>query len=76
MVICFATSISHYFLAGFLINDLGLNIEGAAWAKNITEFLNALIIYLYIKIKNPCPESSIPWYKIIFFNINFNIIII
>lgn len=35
------------------------DMVGAAWAKNITDFTNAVIVTLYLFIMKPCEKSQI-----------------
>lgn len=51
----------HYFLADYFVVGLSLGITGAAWAKNISDFFNALALYLYIVKYEPTKESWIEW---------------
>jgi len=32
-------------------------MRGAAWAKNVTDCLNAIIVTLYLQIMKPCKKS-------------------
>lgn len=41
-------TIIHYCVASYLINQLGFGVTGAAWAKNISDAFNCLVLYLYI----------------------------
>ena len=49
MLILLCMTVMHYFLSGFLIDNLQEQGMGAAWAKNITDCCCAVILYIYVK---------------------------
>lgn len=48
IVIQFFTAIIHFTIARTLIIDYGLAMRGAAWAKNISDSIAALLVYFYV----------------------------
>ena len=56
-VITLCTSIVHPIWCYLLVNNFNLGILGAGLSMGITQFLNLVIVSLYIKFKNPYPES-------------------
>ena len=52
-------TILHYFLCRYFVEMLGLGITGAAWAKNVSDLFNCLVLYLYIIKEEPTKESWI-----------------
>ena len=49
MLILMCATVMHYFSSDFLINNLAQPGMGAAWAKNITDCVCAILLYLYVK---------------------------
>lgn len=43
----------HYFIAKYFVVEMGYGVLGVAWAKNISEAFNALVLYVYIIKKQP-----------------------
>lgn len=54
-------TILHYCAAKYFIYTLGFGVTGAAWAKNISDAFNCLMIYLYIIKEEPTKQSWIEW---------------
>jgi len=59
--ILFISTTGHIFWSNLFINVLGWDLTGMAFARTITDGTSALLILLYIKFANPCPESWFPW---------------
>jgi len=55
------TSILHLYWCHLFTNVFGWELTGLAYARTLTDATSAALILLYIKIKNPNPESWIPW---------------
>jgi len=55
------STILHIFWCHFFVNVLGMELTGIAIARTITDGTSLFLVYLYIRIKNPCPESWFPW---------------
>ena len=58
MLITLFTAIIHSLWCYIFIHLLSLDVIGAGIAIGITQFLNFLMITIYINVKNPCPESN------------------
>lgn len=56
-IITLITAILHPLWSYILIIVYELDVVGAGLSLGITQFLNFVLISLYIHIKNPCPES-------------------
>jgi len=54
-------TVLHYCIAKYFIYNLGYSITGAAWAKNISDAFNCLVLYMYIIREEPTKESWIEW---------------
>lgn len=54
---------SHIFWCHIFVNVLGMELAGVAIARTLSTGTAALIVYLYVIIKNPCPESWFAWTK-------------
>jgi Na+-driven multidrug efflux pump len=50
-----------------------MGVLGAAWAKNVCDFILALMLYLFITFKSPTPKTWIEWDKRAFDNILRNL---
>jgi len=61
--IIFISTALHILWCHIFVNVLGLELLGMALSRTLTDGISVLLIYLYIKYKNPCPESWIPWTK-------------
>jgi len=59
-VLLISTSI-HIIWCHLFINVMGLELLGMALARTITDVTSLSLLLIYIKIKNPCPESWIAW---------------
>jgi MATE family multidrug resistance protein len=57
MVVTLTTALLHPFWCYLYIVYFNMGVIGAGVAMGITQFLNFMIITIYIHIKNPCPES-------------------
>ena len=55
------TSILHLFWCYLFTNVFNLELTGLAIARTITDATSAGLLLLYVKVKNPNPESWIPW---------------
>jgi len=55
------TTTLHIFWCHLLINVMGLELVGMSIARTITDGTSAILILLYAKYRNPCPESWFPW---------------
>jgi len=55
------TSFIHLFWCHLFTNVFDMKLTGLAIARTITDATSAALLILYIKIKNPNPESWIPW---------------
>lgn len=51
----------HTFWCHLFINVFGLELIGIAIARTMTSGTSALLISIYVKLKNPCPSSWFPW---------------
>lgn len=51
----------HIFWCHLFVNVFGLGLLGVAIARTITDATSATFCLLYVKLKNPCPESWFPW---------------
>ena len=61
LIISSAMALFHCLISYLFVFKLDLGLTGAAWAKNLTEGLNCLGLYLYITIYHPTQESWIEW---------------
>lgn len=43
----------HYFIAKYFVTELKYGVVGVAWAKNISDAFNALVLYIFIIKKQP-----------------------
>lgn len=57
MVITLITFLLHPFWSYLAVLQLDMGVFGAGLAFSLTQFLNLLIISIYIHYYNPCPES-------------------
>lgn len=57
IVISFFCTVLHIFIAYAFIVNLEMGYIGAAWAKNISDCVNSLALYLYIVWKQPTVDS-------------------
>ncbi|EGR34541.1 hypothetical protein IMG5_007780 [Ichthyophthirius multifiliis] len=68
-----AQSFIHYFLADNLINKRDMGVLGAAWAKNMSDFILSMCLYFFITFKSPTPKTWIEWDKTAFDNVIRNL---
>jgi len=61
--VLFISTTMHIFWCHLFINILDWELSGMAFARTLTDGTSALLIYLYVKFKNPCPQSWFPWTK-------------
>jgi MATE family multidrug resistance protein len=57
MFVTLTTALLHPLWCHFFINVLDYGVVGAGMAMGVTQFINFIVIVMYIHIKNPCPES-------------------
>jgi len=55
------STVLHTFWCHLFVNVFGLGLLGIAIARTITDGTSATLCLLYVKLKNPCPESWFPW---------------
>jgi len=53
--------IAYFFLCELFLTILELDLEGVAFARNLTECLVTTIFYGYLEFFNPCKESWFSW---------------
>ena len=51
----------HYFLSNLLIIQGNMGVIGAAWAKNVSDFTSAALIYAFITFRSPTPKTWVEW---------------
>jgi Na+-driven multidrug efflux pump len=61
LVIQAMTALAHLFLAWFFIEYHHFDISGAIWAKNISDVINCLALYIYIVEWEPTKDTWIEW---------------
>jgi len=61
--IIFISTALHILWCHVFVNILGLNLLGMAISRTLTDGISVILILLYIRMKNPCPESWFPWTK-------------
>jgi len=61
--ILFISTSLHIFWCHFFVNVMGLELIGMAIARTITDGTSMALLLIYVKLKNPCPESWFPWNK-------------
>jgi len=59
-VLMFTTTL-HIFWCHIFINVMGLELIGMSIARTVTDATSAALIMLYVKMRNPCPQSWFPW---------------
>jgi len=62
-IILLISTTLHFFWCYLFVTIMQLDLIGIGIARTITDGTSALLILLYVKIKNPCPESWFPWTK-------------
>ena len=55
------TTTLHIFWCHIFINQMGLELIGMSLARTVTDGTSAALIMLYVKLRNPCPQSWFPW---------------
>lgn len=61
LIIQAASAMLHLLLAWLLIEKHGFEISGAIWAKNISDVVNSLALYIYIVYWEPTKDTWIEW---------------